>query len=147
MRPFQRQTRQRQTILEELQRQADHPTAFRLYETVRKRLPKISLGTIYRNLELLARAGIVQKLEVCGGESRFDGNARQHDHVRCLGCGRVDDIHKLPIDLEEGAVKNYRGYEVVGHRLELLGYCPKCRAVRHESDGMKTRAGRSHDKD
>ena len=71
---LQRNTRQRQVILEELQKLTSHPTAAVLYDIVRRRLPKISLGTVYRNLELLARMGMVQKLELAGGEARFDGN-------------------------------------------------------------------------
>ena len=99
----QRNTRQRQVILEELQKLTSHPTAAGLYEIVRRRLPKISLGTVYRNLELLARTGLIQKLEFGGGEARFDGNVDRHDHVRCVRCGRVDDISAPPLDLFGGA--------------------------------------------
>ena len=72
--PQQRTTRQRQVILEELQKLQSHPTAAALYEIVRRRVPKISLGTVYRNLELLARTGLIRKLEFAGAEARFDGN-------------------------------------------------------------------------
>src|SRR5574340_808335 len=96
MRPgwFQRRTRQREVILEELQKVKSHPTAVGLHDLVRRRLPKISLGTVYRNLELLAKAGVIRKLETAGAEARFDGNAGQHHHIRCVGCGRVDDVEQ-----------------------------------------------------
>ena len=84
----QRHSRQRDVILEELQAIVSHPSAISLYEIVRQRLPKISLGTVYRNLELLVETGLVQKLQAGGGETRFDGDVRRHDHVRCLGCDR-----------------------------------------------------------
>ena len=123
---FQRNTRQRQVILEELRKVNSHPTAGELHEIVRRRLPKISLGTVYRNLELLAGMSVIQKLQI-GGETRFDGDTRQHDHVRCVQCGRVEDIEGEPLALDEGRHHACRGYEIHGHRLELLGTCPACR--------------------
>lgn len=122
----QRNTRQRQVILEELQKVTSHPTATTLYEIVRRRLPKVSLGTVYRNLELLARLGLIQKLDLAGGEARFDGNVAQHDHLRCVRCGRVDDVSAPALDLSGGRTNDWRGYQILGHRLEFLGICPKC---------------------
>jgi Fur family transcriptional regulator, ferric uptake regulator len=122
----QRRTPQRQVILEELQKLTSHPTAADLYAIVRSRLPKISLGTVYRNLDLLSRTGIIQKLDFGSGEARFDGNPARHDHLRCVRCGRVDDVSAVPLDLFEGAANDYRGYVVLGHRLEFFGLCPKC---------------------
>jgi len=66
-------TKQRRVIVEELKKLKTHPTATLIYELVRKRLPRISLGTVYRNLDLLAEAGIIQKLETAGTQKRFDG--------------------------------------------------------------------------
>ncbi len=123
-----RNTRQREVILEELQRLTSHPTAVGLYQIVRRRLPKISLGTIYRNLELLAEMGTIQKLEFGAAEARFDGNLQQHDHVRCVHCGRVGDVHGAPIDLSGIGGHDWGGYEILGHRLEFLGICPRCRS-------------------
>ena len=124
--PFQRHSRQRQVILEELQRTTAHPTAVGLYEIVRGRLPKISLGTVYRNLDLLTRTGIIQKLEFGGEEARFDGNPARHHHVRCVKCGCVDDIHGPPLDLLGGIKNDFNGYCVLGHRIEFFGVCPQC---------------------
>ncbi len=124
----QRNTRQRQVILEEVQKIASHPTAVGLYEIVRRRLPKISLGTVYRNLELLSRLGAIQKLEFGGPEARFDGDVRRHDHVRCVRCGKVDDIHTPPLDLLGGRTDDSGGYKILDYRLEYLGVCPQCRA-------------------
>ena len=129
MNGFKRNTRQRQVILEELQRAASHPTAVGLFELVRRRLPKTSLGTVYRNLELLVRMGAVQKLEF-EGEARFDGNVERHDHLRCVGCGRVDDLFGPPLDLSGGESDDLCGYEILGHRLEFFGLCPTCRRRR-----------------
>ena len=121
-----RTTRQRQIILEELQNLTSHPTAAGLYEIVRRRLPRISLGTVYRNLELLTRLGTIQKLEYGGGEARFDGNVQRHDHVRCVECGRLDDIPGPPLDLSGGIANDFNNYRILGCRLEYLGVCPEC---------------------
>jgi len=131
-RPFKRNTRQREVILEELRRLTSHPTATGLYEIVRRRLPKVSLGTVYRNLELMARMGIVQKLEYSGNEARFDGNPDRHDHVRCIRCGRVDDIGAESLKLSDVDHGDCNGYEILGHRLELLGICPQCKTPTRE---------------
>jgi Fur family transcriptional regulator, ferric uptake regulator len=128
--PSQRHSRQRQVILEELQKLTSHPTAVGLYEIVRQRLPRISLGTVYRNLDLLTRTGIIQKLEFGGEEARFDGNLTPHQHVRCVKCGRVDDIHGPQLDLLGGAKHDFNGYCVLGHRIEFFGVCPQCKDLR-----------------
>lgn len=133
-----RNTRQRQVILEELQNLTSHPTAAALYETVRRRLPKISLGTVYRNLELLARMGVIQKLDFAGGEARFDGNVARHDHLRCVRCGRVDDVSAPPLDLSEGPTNDWSGYRILGHRLEFFGICPECRLRQDDCDHVRS---------
>jgi Fur family transcriptional regulator, ferric uptake regulator len=126
----QRNTKQRQVILEELQKLTLHPTAVGLYRIVSRRLPKISLGTVYRNLDMLTKAGIIQKLEFGSEEARFDGNPARHNHVRCVKCGRVDDIHGPPLDLLGGREEDFHGYRVLGHRIEFFGVCPQCKDQR-----------------
>ena len=124
---FQRNTRQRAVIVEELCKTTAHPTAVELYEVVRRRLPKISLGTVYRNLDLLARMGIIDKLDFSGAEARFDGERRPHDHVRCIGCGRIDDLPGPPLDVSPRNHHDCGGYEILGHRLQFVGLCCRCR--------------------
>ncbi len=121
-----RNTRQRQVILEELRKLKTHPTADELYELVRRTVPRISLGTVYRNLELLSNEGIIQKLDQAGGRSRFDGNPDVHYHVRCLQCGRVEDVMADPVKAIDRIGQNIDGYDITGYRLEYLGICSKC---------------------
>jgi len=121
-----RNTRQRQVILEELRKLKTHPTAAGLYAIVRRRMPKISLGTVYRNLELLSQLGTIWKLEFGSDEARYDGTVEYHDHLRCVRCGRVDDAPGPPLALTEGGKEDWGGYKVLGHRLEFFGVCPKC---------------------
>ena len=126
----QRNTKQRQVILEELQKLTSHPTAVGLYRIVSQRLPRISLGTVYRNLDLLTRTGIIQKLEFGSEEARFDGNLPPHHHIRCVKCGRVDDIHGPPLELLGGMRDDFNDYCVLGHRIEFFGVCPQCKDMR-----------------
>jgi Fur family ferric uptake transcriptional regulator len=124
---FQRNTRQRQVILDELRKLKSHPTVPVLYEWVRRRLPSISLGTVYRNLELLTEMGLVAKLDFGGAQARFDGNLDPHDHVRCTRCGRVDDLRLAPLDVIAPNGQDWAGYKIQGRRLEFFGLCPQCR--------------------
>lgn len=133
-----RNTRQRRVILEELKKVTTHPTAAVLYQFVRRRLPKISLGTVYRNLDFLTRSGVIQKLDMQGGEARFDGNPDSHYHVRCVRCGRVDDVHDLPSDPVKGEPDTLSGYEILGHHFEFIGICPACRESPASEDSDPT---------
>ena len=122
-----RNTPQRRVILEELCHLESHPTAAELYAVVRRRLPRISLGTVYRNLEVLHEDGVINKMEFAGAESRFDGNIEQHYHVRCTECGLIEDI--FPMDSEQALAQpvELAGFQVTGYRLEYFGICPGCR--------------------
>lgn len=125
-------TRQRRVIIEELRRLDSHPTADELYGRVRRRVPHVSLGTIYRNLDVLAEAGLIRKLEMGGMQKRFDGNLEKHHHVRCIGCGKVADVR-----MEIGCAMTYpvldaSGYQITGQKVEFSGLCPECQK-NHES--------------
>jgi len=122
-------TNQRQVLLEELRKVTSHPTAGELYDMVRVRLPRIGLGTVYRNLELLSQAGIIKKIETGGEQKRFDGNPDVHYHIRCNVCDQVDDMHIAHLeDLDQKAAANST-YTVLGHHIEFTGICPDCSAV------------------
>jgi len=121
-----RMTRQRRVILEELRENNIHPTADLLYEMVRKRMPKISLGTVYRNLEILTALGEIQTLEISGSQKRYDGISQKHYHVRCVYCGRMDDAPIAPLNSLEDELYGATVYTIMGHRLEFMGLCPEC---------------------
>lgn len=121
-----RMTRQRQVILEELRKVKTHPSADELYEKVKRRLPRISLGTVYRNLEILTRLGEIQHVEIGAGMKRFDGNTQNHYHIRCTRCARIDDVRIGPLKQVENALAGSTDYQITGHRLEFVGLCRKC---------------------
>ena len=89
-------TSQRKLILEELMHCKEHPSADSIYVKVREYLPNISLGTVYRNLEIMANQGMIIKIETPDGQKRFDFNTKPHPHFRCEKCGKIEDI---PLDL------------------------------------------------
>ncbi|UCF95580.1 MAG: transcriptional repressor [Desulfobacterales bacterium] len=119
-------TCQRKVILEELRKVNTHPSADEIYQMVRKRLPRISLGTVYRNLEILSALGEIQKLEPGGHLKRFDGNPHDHYHIRCTRCDRVADAPlNLQLSVEE-KLQAATDYKITGHKLEFVGLCPRC---------------------
>ena len=120
-------TSQRQVILEEVKKTCSHPTADEVYQLVRKRLARISLGTVYRNLEILADSGMIQKLEWAGTQKRYDGALEGHYHIRCLTCGRVEDIAMEPLSILDDVFGSIDHYEIMGYRLELIGRCSRCK--------------------
>lgn len=123
---IQRNTRQRQVILEELKRFRSHPTAAMVYQSVQQILPKVSLGTIYRNLDQLVKAGYIKKLETTGSEARYDGILSEHHHIRCIQCGRIDDVYGVDLQVNSQSDTALEGYQLEGYKLELKGLCPEC---------------------
>jgi len=121
-----RLTTQRQIILEELSKVRTHPTASELYDMVRKRLPRIGLGTVYRNLELMAESGMILKIEVGGTQKRFDATTDDHYHIRCSACGKVDDIDVPVIKELATQAANTSSYLILGHHVEFTGVCNAC---------------------
>ena len=124
--PQMRLTTQRQIILEELGKVKTHPTANEVYDMVRKRLPRIGLGTVYRNLELMSETGIILKLEVGGTQKRFDATVDPHYHIRCLSCGRVNDIDIPVMEDINTTAADISQYQVLGHHIEFSGICGEC---------------------
>lgn len=123
-----RTTRQRTVILEELRSVQSHPTADELYTMTKARLPRISLGTVYRNLDLLVQQGEIACLEMASAQKRFDGNPQPHHHVRCTCCGKVVDVQCAVASPSPDAVQ-MEGFVVTGVRVEFEGVCEACRAV------------------
>jgi Fur family ferric uptake transcriptional regulator len=125
-------TLQRKIILEELKKVKTHPRADEIYAMVRKRLPRISLGTVYRNLEVLSELKEIQKIESLGTLKRFDGTPENHYHIRCIKCDRIDDA---PFNIETGLEKQIRpltDFTIIGHRLEFIGICSECSSSRKQ---------------
>ncbi|MGI6004707.1 MAG: Fur family transcriptional regulator [Christensenellales bacterium] len=127
-----RQTVQKRMIGDVLS-QLDHPTAAEVYEEIRKAYPQISLGTVYRNLGLMADEEAVLRLSFPGAPDRFDPNTHEHFHVACDGCGRIFDTdHTIPpglIERLDRAVEDCTGVRVTRHAIAFGGICAQCRSA------------------
>jgi Fe2+ or Zn2+ uptake regulation protein len=123
-----RNTRQRQVVLEELRATCSHPTAGELYHAVRDRMPRISLGTVYRNLDILQETGDVVRLAGCvGQEARYDGNPEPHLHLQCQQCHRVCDLDTVLPVLDDLVGSTLEGHAIDGYHVILRGVCRHCR--------------------
>ena len=119
-------TRQRRLLLDELRSCRKHPTADALHASLRKKIPSISLGTVYRNLEVLSHAGLIRRLRLGGGQMRFDGRLDRHDHLRCVQCGTVRDLEGNSLSHLMAEMDSH-GFEILGYTLEFEGICRACR--------------------
>lgn len=119
-------TKQRETILKALRSMTCHPTVDWIYEEVRKEIPNISLGTVYRNLKLLRESGEILEIDLSGTFSRFDGNPQNHYHFRCEKCGRVFDVDEPVNKQMDERVAQKTGLKISHHRLEFRGLCKEC---------------------
>lgn len=121
-----KKSRQRDTILECVQTHDDHPTADTIYHEVRKIIPNISLGTIYRNLSLLVHIGKIRKLSINDSADRFDCNLIPHSHFICTDCGKILDIPKdLEPELNLDALASFHG-TIDEHTITFFGHCADC---------------------
>ena len=126
-----RMTVQRRVILEQLRRHSDHPGAETLYGEVRQILPHVSLGTVYRNLDVLTESGLIQRIDSGGVHAHFDPEPAPHPHFVCDRCGGVSDL-----SWKDGTVPEWTclvepldvgASEVKGLRLFLSGVCAVCK--------------------
>ena len=125
-----RLTGPRRVVLEVVRGTESHPTAEWVHRMVRRRLPRVSLGTVYRNLRLLVEEGLVQELP--GPHARFDGNLGRHHHFTCTACRRILDVDGPLCEPQTRAVsarvESLTGLTITHHRIEFFGSCPACRA-------------------
>ena len=119
-------SRQRESIKLALARRTDHPTADALYASIREEIPNISLGTVYRNLNLLVELGEIQKLNFGDGADHFDSNTSNHYHFICRCCHQVSDLPMLPVEeINSLAQRSYSG-KIEGHTTTFFGICSAC---------------------
>ena len=123
----QRFSHQRERIYEAVRTSMEHPSAQMVYDALRPEMPRLSLGTVYRNLHQMAQEGRLRELE--GPVARFDAVLPSHTHIRCVRCGQVADL-ELPYDpaLDREAAGD--GWVITGHELVFNGICPACGAER-----------------
>lgn len=128
MATLRRYSRQRERIYQAVHASREHPSAQMVYDLLREELPRLSLGTVYRNLHQMAQEGMLQELE--GPMARFDACLAPHAHIRCTCCGRVMDLSALeePAPVRSAAEA---GWQVERYSLMLEGICPACAGKDH----------------
>lgn len=119
-------TRQRTAVYHYLSGVDYHPTAEEVYLAVKRELPRISLATVYKNLEALVNCGVAKRLAVGDGAARYDIRTDHHYHSHCLGCGAMVDLEPEAETVLPDLVKVPAGFQVASYRIEVLGYCAKC---------------------
>lgn len=121
-----KRSRQRDRIYNVLRRTRNHPTAEWVFERVREELPKISLGTVYRNLHVLKEQGKIQELDFGEGLKRYDAFVEPHYHFVCEVCGIVRDLDVPSFTDVNERVQKLVPEEIRTHRLDFFGTCDTC---------------------
>jgi Fe2+ or Zn2+ uptake regulation protein len=122
-------TSQRLEIISLLARDITHPGAMDIFQKVRKRVPQISMSTVYYTLDMLKKEGLLRELEFYDRDNRYDATVADHINLICKKCGKIEDFPgELPLSYAQ--VKKRTDFQPVGMRYEYYGYCKKCRRKR-----------------
>ena len=119
-------TPQRLAVYNALAHTTEHPSAEALYQELLPDYPTMSLATVYKSLNILCAVGIVQELNVGEDSFRYDARISSHPHIRCMHCGRVDDVKTLPTADFSAQVMAETGYQLTGQQYYFYGVCPQC---------------------
>ena len=132
----QRDTRQRHIIYDTVMKHCDHPDADSIYLDVHAQDGRISKGTVYRNLKLLADNGGITRVVVSRAD-RYDSKLERHHHIVCTVCDRVFDAPLEYVPDYDTLVSQKTGFAVQRHRIVVEGICPECRKKSDQEDSMK----------
>jgi len=121
-----KRSRQRDRITEVLRGTQSHPSADWIYSRLKKEFPNLSMGTVYRNLNILIEQGLIQKIDFGSTFSRFDADVSPHYHLICETCSSVADLKLLFYDEINEKVEETTDFSVSRHRIEFYGLCKKC---------------------
>ena len=129
-----RLTRQRQILLDLIDKTGQHLDAERLYQLAKERDPKLNRVTVYRTLKLLKEGGLVDELDLMhqAGEQHYYETRRkqEHAHVICLSCGKVEEFFGEPLQKLRRRIESHFGFQVILARTEVGGYCAHCQSLR-----------------
>jgi Fur family transcriptional regulator, peroxide stress response regulator len=121
-----KRSRQRERILNLLRSTDNHPTASWIYDELKKEFNNLSMGTVYRNINILLDQNLIQKIESGSSFDRFDGNVKNHYHFICQDCGAVSDLPLQELPELNKLVNENTPYQTEKHRLDFYGVCPEC---------------------
>jgi Fur family peroxide stress response transcriptional regulator len=127
-----RYSHQRERIYRSVAESDQHPTANMVYDALKAEMPRLSLGTVYRNLNQLADAGRLKKIPLADGSCRFDKTTTAHSHVVCEQCGCVADVALPSLEPLAEAVKQQTEFSLRSYDVVLRGICKRCREAQSE---------------
>ncbi|MFQ3620563.1 MAG: transcriptional repressor [Spirochaetales bacterium] len=129
----------RDRILQLVQSTHIHPTAAWIFDKLRDEFPRVAIGTVYRNLNILVTEGLIKNISFNEPLERYDGNLIHHYHFICESCGVIQDLEIPPIKKLESQVKKTIGLEVNHHRIDFYGICPACSAKGAKEKPLKSK--------
>lgn len=127
-----RYSKQREVILDVVLNSCDHPDVKKIYKTSKKKIPNISLGTVYRNLNSLVDSGLIIRIPMKDKNDRFDKATQNHNHVYCERCGKLTDINLLLSQEELTKLENETGFKITNCNFNIKGICASCAKERNE---------------
>jgi len=119
-------TPQRIAVYEILSNTKEHPSADIIYSKLQPLYPTMSFATVYKTLEVFKELDLVQEINVGEDKFRYDSNTKQHPHITCVKCGRVEDVDDEMFFNLTDQVQAKTGYQLVSQKLYFFGYCPMC---------------------
>jgi Fur family ferric uptake transcriptional regulator len=122
-----KQTKQREAILETFLGATGHITSEEIFERVRKEHSSIGYTTVYRTMKLLCDAGLAHERHFDDGVTRYEIPHEHHDHLICVRCGAIVEFECQMIESAQDDIADRYGFDLLRHRHELYGHCPKCR--------------------
>ncbi|VBB05947.1 ferric-uptake regulator [Lucifera butyrica] len=121
-------TPQRLAIYHMLASTKSHPSAEMVFNELQPVYPTMSLATVYKTMEILEEIGLVQVLNAGEDSFRYDANTSCHPHIRCLCCGKVEDLEGINSEAFVKNVEKSTPYRITGQQFYFYGTCPKCQA-------------------
>jgi len=121
-----RVTPQRRAVLKIIQEHEGHLSADEIYNLARDDVPRLSLSTVYRTLDLLKELDLVTELHLAGDHYRYEAQSGRHQHLVCLGCGKVIEFQCSHCGTIYRELFSQHGFAITSSRVELLGYCEEC---------------------
>ena len=129
-----RNTIQKELVLRAVRELGCHATAEEIYNHIIGRHPSVSKGTVYRNLNILADAGEIRRIEIPGAADCYDHFCERHYHVKCVSCGRVFDAETGELPDLLGSIRDSRGFEFLDYDIIFKGICPDCKGGEPEAE-------------
>jgi Fur family peroxide stress response transcriptional regulator len=117
-------TIQRSAVLDFLDGNSQHPTAEEIYQALRVMYPALSRATVYNTLDLLKQHKLIQEVTIERGKAHYDYNTEPHHHFICRHCGRIYDVNREKVRVEQG--NRVDGHKIEDARLYITGTCSAC---------------------